>query len=372
MRWVVGAMVPGADPAPPDGPLPGEEIVRQSVRHGVERWVWERSRADGVRLPGVDSAVRSAMALHQRALGDLALVDRAFAAADIDFLVVKGPALVAQFYPGPGWRSYVDLDVLVRPVDVPRALSALEAQGATLLSANWPLLTRLAVHELSVGTPSGGVVDLHWSLAPRRGRRGAPPGAGTLFGRSTTIGIAGQDARTLDWADTVVHLAHHAAESGADRLVWLADLRAGLAYAPPDAAERLADRAAEWGAGPALHLMLDKAVRTLHLVPPAGLSAALDPGGPWSALVGLIQRTAPVSASPGDPGVARIIARSARSDGLGSLAALAGKSLQVLSPRPGWRPGLRDPWSDPGSGLHEAGTVAEREAFFAAITALAG
>ena len=341
------------------------------MRHGVERWVWARSRAEGVQLPGMDAAVRSAIALHQRALADLALVSRAFATDDIEFLVVKGPALVEQFYPGPGWRSYVDLDIVVRPQSVPGALSALEAQGATLLSANWPLLTRLAVVELSVGTPSGGVIDLHWSLAPSRGRVGARPGTDTLFRRSTTITMGEQRVRTLDWADTVVHLAPHAADSGADRLVWCADLRAALAVASPDAVAILPGRAAEWGAAPALHLMLTQAAKTLRFVPPTGLAAALDPGGPWSLLVAGVLRTAPVSPSPGDPGVARIVARSARQDGMSSLAALAGKSLHVFSPRPGWRPGKRDPWSDPASGLYQAGTVADRAAFLADVTVLA-
>lgn len=351
-------------------------LTDAAVKHGVEGWLRKRSRALGVLLPGVTEAVHAALARYQLAVEELGVVQRALQSVGSEFLIAKGPALVNQFYPGPELRSSVDLDVLVRPRDLSEVLAALEREGCTLLDANWPLLSRLRAHELRVEGPSGGLVDLHWSLGAGPEPKDSAPSAATLLDRSCEITVAGTPVRTLDWADTVVHLAVHAASSGGDRLIWYADLRAALAAAPDGGVELVARRAVEWGALPALRLILLRAQRAIGLVPDGALIEALDDseGGSawsaraWSALVSAVDRVAPVAeGTPGRRSIGRIVARSARHNAAASLRALGPKSARALLPgRPLDPDQLRDP-EDPRSGLYDSGGAAGRKAFLESV-----
>jgi putative nucleotidyltransferase-like protein len=53
----------------------------------------------------------------------------AFDEASVDFLVLKGSSLAHTVYSDPSWRSYGDLDLLVRTKDWRRACSVLEGLG---------------------------------------------------------------------------------------------------------------------------------------------------------------------------------------------------------------------------------------------------
>ncbi len=91
------------------------------------------------------------------------------AAAGIPALAVKGVGLVEALYPDLSCREVCDVDLLVRPADVPAAFEALAAAG---LRPNHPwtrsgvsrLLARpLALApELVFSGPDGELVELHW------------------------------------------------------------------------------------------------------------------------------------------------------------------------------------------------------------------
>lgn len=374
-RCLQDALTPGGNQADWTGldAAAAIEVSRLAVAHGVEGWVRRRAGAAGASLPLLTGAVHAALARHQRAVTDLRIVGQALSRAKLEFLVVKGPALVSQFYPAPEWRSFVDLDILVRPTEISEALAALEEAGCTVLDANWPLLTRLHVQELRLEAPSGGLIDLHWSLGAGPGPKDPSPSARSLLARSRVINVEGQRARTLDWADTVVHLAVHAASSGADRLIWYADLRAALAAAPPGGDEAIIRRASEWGARPALHLMLTRGQRAIGLQPSQALLDGLTEAGPgiaWSGLVRAVDRIAPVSGgTPGEPSLPRLVARSTRHDAWASWRAVSAKSLRALGPGRSPNPDqLRDA-SDRRSGLFPAGGPKGRADFLRRVTA---
>ena len=183
----------------------------------------------GEPTPELTGLVHAAQARHLRALDDLRLVVGVLGDAGVDVLVVKGPALVATCYAGPPLRSYVDLDIAVRPTEVGRAVVALEAAGCTLLDANWPLLTELERQGAVRRRTSGGAIDLHWGLG---GSVGMAAPLDRLLARAVEIEAAtGVRYLTLAPWDFVVEVAVHAALSGGHRLVWLTDLRGALDYA---------------------------------------------------------------------------------------------------------------------------------------------
>lgn len=348
-------------------PLP--DLSAAAAVHGIQGFVLQSITATGHHRADLESEVHRSLARYQRILADLRLVEAALKAVDVPYLLVKGPALVVQYYgEDPRLRDSVDLDILVRPHQLARALEALESSGCQLIDANWPLLTAANVHELRLLAPSGGAIDLHWSLGPGAGADAYAPAVETLLARSQLIGIDGLLVRTLDWADTVVHVAVHAASSGGNRLIWCADLRAALAQAPPDASDLLVSRAEEWRAQPALHLMLLRAQHSLGMPLSHRLLKRLSPSRPWSALVRFTEWVAPVARSATGPSFTRIVARSARVDARTSWARLLSKVMQVLT-HGGDRTSPLDLRNsdDPRSGLFPAGGSEGRAAFVARV-----
>jgi hypothetical protein len=364
---VVDALVPGVASVAWNTPsLDLQHLCLAAVGHGVEGLLRERAHQLAIDVPGVDEAVHTAQARHQRALRDLAVASGALDAAGIDHLVVKGPA-VARLYAVPSLRSYVDLDLVVAPDRLRDAVDALETTGHRLLDANWPMLSSAGVHELAFQTPTGGALDLHWSLGPSPIQIDHSPRFSALWGRSAELqlNVGGLQARALGDADAVVHLAVHAAASGGNRLVWLADLRAALeALAPTPISVRAT--AKEWGAEPALDLMMARLARTLRYEPAIHY---LSPGltlTPWRLITRLTDQLSPVERSTSAGSAARVVARSARHTEAASLAALATKSARHfggLVTRDRGLGDLHDP-TDPRSARFPDGGAAARAAFF--------
>ena len=89
-------------------------------------------------------------------------------AQDIDVMVLKGAAL-ADVYKSPAQRPMIDIDLLVRPKDVPLAARILERHG--LIGAHDVLdpAQVACVHSISFVPTDGfeGSVDLHWMASPQ-------------------------------------------------------------------------------------------------------------------------------------------------------------------------------------------------------------
>lgn len=359
--WLVDAVAPGRRPGawldddPPDGLLVGAQL------HGVEGWVRRRAAQAGVVVPGLDAAVHATLGRHQRAVADLAAAHAALLDGGVPHLVVKGPA-VARWYDEPSLRSSVDIDVVVAPARLEAALESLERGGFELLDANWPLLRRADVHELTLRSASGGAVDLHWSLGPSPMAIDHSPPVEVLVSRAVPLEVGHVRTAALGDLDALVHLAVHAAASGGHRLLWLADLRAGIAATAPD---RTAWRevAGEWGALPAVELMVGRVARVLG-EPEVGEALAGSSAGTWARLDRLATRlSAPERVGTG-AGLARLVARSSRRTARGSASALAGKSLRRFTVRSGdTSPDTLADRTSPASARHPVGGEQGRRDF---------
>jgi hypothetical protein len=283
-------------------------------------------------------------------------------------MVVKGPVLVERLYKAPDLRSYVDLDLLVRPADLRAAVEALEHTGFRLLDANWPLLRAARVRELRMVSKSGGAVDLHWSLAKGPHPTDVAPPVDVLLDRSLVWRSAGRDYRVLDWADTLVHLAVHAAGSGGHRLLWCADLRAAVEAAPEDAGDLLCQRAGQWSAGPQVHLMLSRTRTVLGTPVPQEWLDGLEVSAGWTRFAAGVDGAFPIAQHGSGRGPARLVARSASASAGQSWASLGVKALAAArSPRERLDPGWLLDRDNPRSALYPLGGTAERNAFFAQV-----
>ncbi|WP_170182645.1 nucleotidyltransferase domain-containing protein [Blastococcus colisei] len=289
----------------------------------------------------------------------------------VPWLVVKGPALARGYYRRPELRSYVDLDVLVRPTLLHEALRLLEEKGYVLLDRNWTLLVQRLSGELHLRSPRGAMIDLHWDLFNDRATRDSyAMVTDTFFQRATSLTLAGGlQVQTLDVLDTIVHTAVHAARSGGDRLVWLKDLEQ-LVLAGGFSWDELAERSAQHHAELAVSVMLHRMRATFGSPEiPDEVLRQIGGRGSWRVLGRVVDRVAPVTRAGPDGSLTRMFARATRADGR-SAAVELGHRLIARARRGGWaEPDHTWDAAHPHSVLYESGGASAKAAFFDAVGA---
>lgn len=149
------------------------------------------------------------------AIAVLRAVEAALSAADVPWILWKGPALSVQLWGEPVARAFGDLDVVVAPAQRAQARAALERAG-------WHLRGGLAprgAEAVYAGTQAypldhegAPLLELHWGFA------------GLLYPDVMSVGdvifsaervtIAGQSVRTPSGPDALLLLAMHATKHG--------------------------------------------------------------------------------------------------------------------------------------------------------------
>lgn len=180
--------------------------------------------------------------LHAR---QLAQVIGALRNAGIEPVALKGVALADLLYDDPTVRPSTDLDVLVRPEQLPDALNVLQALGAQMPLQNEIDFQRRHSYDLScVLPPAAGkatLVELHWHLAPRG-----------LFdldldgwrSRCQSFDLDGTAALRFAPEEQLLHLALHMRKHRYVGLRWLADVAELLRRFSADLDWRYVDAAA--------------------------------------------------------------------------------------------------------------------------------
>jgi hypothetical protein len=169
---------------------------------------------------------------NQLLLDELSLLQRAFAAAGIEFLVLKGAALAQIAYGAATCKQTRDIDLLVAPDCARAALHVLERHGYAPLppavglnDAQFAALLRYC-REIDVVRPGGRLpVELQWRAADN------PTLLDGVDARSPAQSVALADGlvvRTLAADDLFAYLCVHGAYHCWSRLKWLADLNAML------------------------------------------------------------------------------------------------------------------------------------------------
>ena len=174
----------------------GLEVPEWSRLKSVYRWTWSSNQT--LIHAGREALVR----LH---------------GAEIDTLLLKGSALMYLDYEDTGVRPMADLDVLVRPEQVDRAVAELETIGWSSRSARSPArIPLLWTDELRHETGKG--MDLHWRVLLR------PGSEEELWRRSVPVTFGGVPSRSLSPADRLVHVCVHGlAPSFPPAFRWAAD-----------------------------------------------------------------------------------------------------------------------------------------------------
>lgn len=144
---------------------------------------------------------------------------------DIACMPLKGPVLAQQLYGNPGARGFGDIDVLVRPHDVPRARTILLAAGFERGYA--PTLDDSCL-ELGIAPPfvKGRLtVELHPSLLAKV--YAFPLDTDDqVFRRARTLSFDGTDVRVLSPEDLLIYLCAHGAKHAWPGLRLIGDIAA--------------------------------------------------------------------------------------------------------------------------------------------------
>jgi putative nucleotidyltransferase-like protein len=237
---------------------------------------------------------RSATLLQNRSLlGELLAALDAMTAAGVEAIPVKGLVLTEMFYGNLALRPAGDIDVLVRPRDLPAARDALRGLGYAQEAVPAYEERHHPFHDAPYYRPGPfrqTPLELHHGLsAPRQFRMDAA----SLWERSVTAELFGRRLRVLGPEDTLLHLAVHRARAPL-RLRWLVDIaelmrRSGAAL---DVGFLLA-QARAIGARTTLSMTLELSERLLGAPVPPALTEGLAIG---SLKHGLLERTCGVRA----------------------------------------------------------------------------
>jgi hypothetical protein len=254
-----------------------------------------RARPDGVPQPVAARLHAAAQAQSRRALrraAELLALLELLGREGIAAVALKGPALAVRLYGDPALRPCRDLDLLLRPADVPLAVRLLAARGYP--AGPWArtpaaerALGRSQCHR-ALRRPDGEIVELHWALASPAFP--APLDAARVWTRLDTVVLGGRPVPTLAPDDLLLFLCAHGAKHGWVRLAWLGDVARLLTARPDLAGPALLARAQAAGAERLVLLGLLLAADLLAAPVPAPLRERARASGPVRTLAAMVRR----------------------------------------------------------------------------------
>lgn len=198
-------------------------VARAVVEHGLAPLVVSKLPAD-LQLPAVaarELAIATVLTrrLAQTGQRTFMLVHGALSEAKISSVALKGHSLATRVYSAAPVRRASDVDVLVRPEDLTRAVSALQSKGFVLRVD--PHADEH--HHLLLAPPDGHLpVDLHFRLQSGIGRH---IDVGAVFERARFAQGDFAGPGVLCAEDELVYLCVHAAVHGFTPLLLLEDIR---------------------------------------------------------------------------------------------------------------------------------------------------
>ena len=208
-----------------------EYIYELAQRHSVLALVYSQLNATSSDVPvtwltRLRKNYQDNLARNVYLTAELVRILQLFAAAGIESVPYKGPALALLAYGNIGLRRFVDLDILMRKTDVLRAAEILEAQGYACdmpwTRAQQAVLLRTQ-HNLPLSRESGRlIIELHWEVASEMF---APSLQFEDFvGRLDTMRLNGVAVKTLAIEDLLLSLCVHGSKHLWERLAWICDV----------------------------------------------------------------------------------------------------------------------------------------------------
>ena len=228
------------------------------------------------------SSYLEAAARNLRLFHELTKILRLFHDAGLPVIPLKGAFLAEAVYGDVALRPMADLDLLVSPSDMPRALRLLRTISYESDHEFDPVSEQaVSQHMPLMYGPNGLVVELHWTIVLPLLRTGfGKAELNKLWDRAVPATIAGVPAQALCPTDLLLHLCLHvSAQHRFDGATFqgLVDIAAVVKrYADAIDWEVFASRTRRWGVANAVHLALQMAGEYAHCPYPSSALAAIN------------------------------------------------------------------------------------------------
>lgn len=223
--------------------------------------------------------------------GELARLARLFAGRGIAMVPFKGPVLALRLYGGLALRPFTDLDLLVRPGDIPAAQELLAAAGyhplVPLHGAQERAYFRYEHDRTFVASREGGghvTLELHWRFFARY--VAFPFDLNRFRDHLDRVPLGGADIPSLPAEELLLLLALHGAKHRWSALGWILDVARLPEAFPRFDWERAVRLARESGTERVLHLALRLADALWGLPMPETVRAAVASDGVAGRLAG--------------------------------------------------------------------------------------
>ena len=185
-------------------PIDWAYLIKMAVRHSVMPLLYQRLKAYSKEIPE-DILTQLQSHFHANAGRNIFLVNKLlkllnlFEAHEIPAIPYKGPVIAASVYGSIFHRQFSDLDILVRPQDVPKA-------GKLLISKGYQLKQSFDREQTFQHEESQVSIDLHWAFTPEEFPCRAESFE-ALWQRLETVPLAGKAVANLSLEDLLVVLA---------------------------------------------------------------------------------------------------------------------------------------------------------------------
>ncbi|HEY1463503.1 MAG TPA: nucleotidyltransferase family protein [Terriglobales bacterium] len=262
-----------------------DSFAHMAGHDGVLPLVFQRLLACSPDVP--ENALANFRRLHQinsrKTLwltSELLRIVEQFTQRGINFLAYKGSALGQLLYGDVTARQFGDLDLLVHPADVTRAVSLVRELGyrseldLTLAQENAYFSIG---YEYSFDSQFGrNLLEIKWQVLPRF--YAIDFDIEKIFLRATSVKIGELEVPTLSPEDLLLVLCVHAAKHGWEKVSWLCDIAALTQRVPLDW-NAIQQQAEKLGIERILAINLSLANKLLHIEVPVLLRAcsANDP-----------------------------------------------------------------------------------------------
>jgi len=194
-----------------------ENLLDASLWHGIKPLVYLRlkplfwkatiptSIQNDLRDACLHSARKNTLILHHAAK-----MLKALKAREIDVIGLKGIFLVENIYKNIAIRSFVDIDIMVRKVDLLTTISVLEELGYAMTTYFDFSDKNLDIkHVPPIINPDGLPVEIHWTILEED--EPFTINAESLWARAVPAKVAGVNALALSPEDLILHLCLHLA-----------------------------------------------------------------------------------------------------------------------------------------------------------------
>ncbi|MCU1268955.1 MAG: hypothetical protein JWN74_249 [Acidobacteriaceae bacterium] len=206
--------------------LDWDRVLKSAEHHRLLPALFEAFTSQNQSLAELRERARNHAWRSLQFTAELKKIARCFKQHGIPFLAHKGPALAQVLYGDPARRQFGDLDLLVKPADVPQARTALVELGYEPGLRLSPVQENSYLHsgyEYVFGLNSEpNLVELQWQIVPRFCAIKFEMQA--LFERSIEIEVDGARIRTLGYEDQMLVLSVHAAKHEWAQLGMLRDI----------------------------------------------------------------------------------------------------------------------------------------------------